>query len=492
MRHSALERYEGQVPSPFAVYRPANIFGGGSIVPASWGIAHYSPGAALEAERDELLAEEAGIIRAIEAAGGKRTDEQAARLLAIDARFEGGDGKPGLKAEIAAETRRRERARTEPSIDDQATAEATFDRLAAVPDPPTPFESFGDFLSAVRTSTIAAKRGGRADDRLLSIQEWNATLAATQGANETVGSEGGFLVQTDIVNDLRNRVYETGILARRAKRIPVGPNSNGIKINVVDETSRATGSRWGGVRVYRAAEGDAATKSKPKFKRWEMELEKLIGLFYATDEILQDTTALTAVATDAFIEEFAFTVDDEMIRGTGVAQMLGILNAPALVSVAKEVGQAADTVLAENVENMFARMSPRSLASAEWFINQAIWPQIFRLAHVIGTGGVALYVPANGLSQAPFGTLLGRPIIPLEQCSAPGDVGDIVFADWNEYGVIDKGGIKTASSMHVEFLTDQEVFRWTLRNNGRPRWTSSITPYKGTDTISPFIVLQAR
>ncbi len=490
MRDIPFGLYAGHVPIPTAVYRPGNAPFAPVAAPAL-GIAHLSPLAILEQERDDLLDEEAAIIRAIEAAGGKRTDEQAARLLAIDARIEGGDGKPGLKAEIAAEKRRRERARTEPAADERA-AEIVAARIDAMPDPPTPFDSFGDFLAAVRVSAINAKRGVAADERLLAIQEWQRSFTAIQGANETVGSDGGFLVQTDIVNDLRQRVYDTGILARRCRRIPVGPNANGIKINVVDETSRATGSRWGGVRVYRVSEGDAATKSRPKFKRWEMELEKLIGLFYATDEILQDTTALTAVASDAFIEEFAFKVDDEAIRGTGAGEMLGILNAPALVTVSKEVGQPADTVLAENVENMWARMSPRSLAAAEWFINQSVWPQIFRLAHVIGTGGVPLYIPANGMSQAPFGTLLGRPVIPLEQASALGDLGDVIFADWSEYGVIDKGGVKTASSIHVEFLTDQEVFRWTLRNNGRPRWTSSITPFKGTDTISPFVALQAR
>jgi HK97 family phage major capsid protein len=485
------ERFAGQVPIPAAIYRPVRVFGSDISPRETFGIGYYSLGAILDQEADGLRREETTIIAAIETAGGKRTDEQAERLAAIDARWGDPANGKGLTAEMAAEKRRVDRERLAPAATERAE-EQMLDAAAGLPEPPTPFADLGEFMTTVRTSTIRAKQGAKADDRLLSIQNWHQTLAATQGANETVGSDGGYFVQTDISNDLQRRVYETGLLSRRARRIPVGPNANGIKINVVDERSRATGSRWGGVQVYRASEGDAATKSKPKFRQFEMSLEKLIGLFYATDEILQDTTALTAVAGEAFIDEFAFRVDDEMVRGTGAGQMLGILGADALVTVNAEAGQVADTVILENIEGMWTRMSPRSLASAEWFINQGLWPQIFALARIIGTGGVPVYIPAGGLSAAPFGTILGRPVVPVEQASAPGDLGDITFVDWSEYGVIDKGGVKTASSIHVEFLTDQEVFRWTLRNNGRPRWQTSLEPYKGSGTVSPFVALQAR
>lgn len=449
----------------------------------------------LQAEANDLEQERDAIIAAAEsraANGGAKgfTDDERARLEAVRTRLAAIDTDTAiLEAERATRV-------TAPTVPADAVAAVAAAGTPASDAAPTPFATLGEFLHTVRSSTIRAKKGGTADPRLVQIQEWGDRQlqrdAAVQGASETIGSDGGFLVQTDISNRLLDRIHEVGILARRVRRLPVGANSNGIKINVVDETSRATGSRWGGVQVYRAAEGDAATKSKPKFKQLEMSLQKLIGLFYATDELLGDTTLLTAVAEQAFTEEFAFKTDDEIFRGTGAGEMLGVLNAAATVSVAKEAGQAADTVLAENVEKMYARMHARSLSRAEWFINQALWPQIFALHRVIGTSGVPLYIPAGGLSQAPFGTLLGRPVNPIEHASAPGDVGDISFLDLDQYVVIDKGGVSRASSIHVEFLTDQEVFRWTVRNNGQPGWTSALTPYKGSDTVSPFITLAAR
>jgi HK97 family phage major capsid protein len=105
---------------------------------------------------------------------------------------------------------------------------------------------------------------------------------------------------------------------------------------------------------------------------------------------------------------------------------------------------------------------------------------------------VPLFIPTGALGDAPGGTILGRPVVEIEQASAPGDVGDVSFVDMAEYLRLAKGGIQRASSIHVEFLTDQEVFRWILRTNGAPGWKSAITPYKGSFTKSPFVALAAR
>jgi len=55
-----------------------------------------------------------------------------------------------------------------------------------------------------------------------------------------------------------------------------------------------------------------------------------------------------------------------------------------------------------------------------------------------------------------------------------------------------KGGMQADSSIHVAFLTGEQAFRFTLRLDGQPFWKSPLTPYKGTTTVSPFVVLQNR
>ena len=338
------------------------------------------------------------------------------------------------------------------------------------------FSSFGEQLMAAYR---AAMPGGKVDERL--------STRAASGLNETTPSDGGFLVQQDFVTELLKRTYETGILASKVKKIPISTNANGMKINAIDEDSRANGSRWGGVQTYWEGEADEITASKPKFRQMELSLKKLTGLCYATDELLQDAAALEAVIRQAFAEEFGFKIDDAILSGSGEGEPLGILNSGAIVTVAKEASQT-DTITVENLIKMWNRLWSRSRANAVWYINQELEPYLYTLK----IGDKPVYIPAGGLSEKPYGTLFGRPVVPIEQCSAAGEVGDIILADIGQYLLIDKGGIKSASSIHVRFLYDENVFRFIYRVDGKPIWTKTLTPYKGSATVSPFVTLAKR
>lgn len=338
------------------------------------------------------------------------------------------------------------------------------------------FASFGEQLMAAYR---AAMPGGKVDERL--------STRAASGLNETTPSDGGFLVQQDFVTELLKRTYETGILASKVKKIPISTNANGMKINAIDEDSRANGSRWGGVQTYWEGEADELTASKPKFRQMELSLKKLTGLCYATDELLQDAAALEAVIRQAFAEEFGFKIDDAILSGSGEGEPLGILNSGAIVTVAKEASQT-DIITVENLIKMWNRLWSRSRANAVWYINQELEPYLYTLK----IGDKPVYIPAGGLSEKPYGTLFGRPVVPIEQCSAAGEVGDIILADIGQYLLIDKGGVKSASSIHVRFLYDENVFRFIYRVDGKPIWTKPLTPYKGSATVSPFVTLAKR
>ena len=342
------------------------------------------------------------------------------------------------------------------------------------------FRTIGEQMFAVMR---AGQPGGHVDPRLYNT--------AAKELTETVPSDGGFLVQTDFSNELLNEVFQTGVLASRCRRIQISGNANSMKMNGVDETSRAS-TRSGGIVAYWKAEADEKTKSKPKFRQIELSLKKLIGLCYATDELLADASALEGFIRQAFVAEFGFKLDDAIINGTGAGQPLGILNAGCLVSVAKETGQLADTIVWENVVKMYARLFATSRPNAVWLINQAAEPQLMQMSMAVGTGGVPVYLPAGGASASPYATLFGRPIIPIEQCAALGDAGDILFADLGGYILAEKGGIQSDMSIHVQFVYDESVFRFVMRVDGQPVRASALTPYKGSDTLSHFVALAAR
>lgn len=343
------------------------------------------------------------------------------------------------------------------------------------------FRSLGEQLQAVANFYT----GRSQDSRLLEMR-------AASGLNEGNPAEGGFLVQTDFTNELLRQTYETNEIPNRCRRIPISGVSNSFSMNVVDETSRATGSRWGGIQVYRTAEGNATTASKPKFARLDIKLEKMFGLCYATDENLADATQLGAIIQQGFTEEIGFKLSDEIIRGDGAGKCLGILNAPCLITVAKESGQTADTVVTENVLKMWKCRKGRGLV---WIYNQELEDQLDTLTLGIGTGGVEMRLFQPPTVAGGFGTIKGAPAIPSEVASGAGDVGDIILADLSQYLLIDKGGVQAAESIHLMFLTDENTFRFIYRVNGQPIWKSKITPYKRTDSnfyCGPFITLAAR
>lgn len=343
------------------------------------------------------------------------------------------------------------------------------------------FHSFGEQLAAVM---VAGRPGGIVDPKLFN---------AASGLSESVPSEGGFLVQTDFSTELLQQVFQTGILASRCRRIPISGNSNSIKINGIDETSRAS-SRYGGIVGYWADEAALKTDSRPKFRKIELSLKKLIGLCYATDELLDDAAALEGVIRQGFVSEFGFLIDDAILNGTGNGQPLGVMNSGCLVTIGKESGQAKETIVAENIIKMYSRIFAPSIGNSVWLVNQNTLPQLFTMSLAVGTGGSPIFMPAGGLSQSPYNTILGRPVLPIEQCQTLGTSGDILFVDLGGYILAEKGDIQSDMSIHVRFLYDESVFRFVLRVDGQPVRASALTPYKGGSsyTQSHFVTLETR
>lgn len=345
---------------------------------------------------------------------------------------------------------------------------------------PGQYSSFGEFLSLVHEAGIP---GHQTDQRL---------FAGPSGMGEGIPSEGGFLLEQSYSRELLDKVFEGGQILSRVRRITVAPSGNSVKLPIVAETSRATGSRWGGIQVYRVAESDQKTASKPKIGALEVNLKKLAGLCYVSDELLEDAALLETICQEGFRQEFEFTLEDEIIRGDGAGQMLGILNAPALITVAKETGQEAKTLVFENIVKMYARLPAPSKQNAVWLINQDVEPQLFTMGIVVGVGGTPAFLPAGAWSGTPFNTIFGRPVLPVEYCETLGAKGDIILADFSQYLLAEKGVLRAASSIHVRFLYDETAFRFVMRNDGQPIWSGPRTPYKGSDTVSPFVTLAAR
>ena len=345
------------------------------------------------------------------------------------------------------------------------------------------FKSIGDFVRSGLQGHGTHQFGERLEKHL-------GITKAIQGMSDAVGADGGFTVIPEFSTQIYEKVYANDLLTR-TDNYTVGGNSMTFMAN--SETSRANGSRHGGLRGYWTAEGGTITASNPGFRELQLKLQKVAVVVYLTDELLADTgVALEQYIARKAAEEFNFLIGDALVNGTGAGQPQGILGSPALVSVAKETGQLAATLEEANIAKMWARMWAPSRSGAVWFINQDVEPQLLTMSRGIGTAGVPVYLPPGGISGAPYATIYGRPVIATEFNATLGTQGDVILADLGQYITITKGGIAQAQSMHVEFLTDQTALRFIMRINGQTWENSPITPFKGTATQSSFVTLDTR
>ena len=318
--------------------------------------------------------------------------------------------------------------------------------------------------------------------------------ASSTGLVEGEDEYGGFLIPPEFRNELMLAVEQKNEILALTTSVPMAATMLKIPyVNGFDESGHLV---YGGIQWKWLDEIATKTETRPKFGRITMELKKIAGLAYASDEILTDSPiSMENILKNGFRDGLNFALNNVFIRGTGAGTPLGILNSPCLVSVGKEDGQLANTILFENIVKMFARLHDTS--NAVWVANQNTLPQLVAMAISVGTGGAPVWLPGNSIAGQPHDTLMGIPIIWSKHASTLGSVGDIILCDWSQYLVGQKAGQGVQgqfdTSIHLKFDADQTCFRFVFRIDGQPWWPSPLTPPQATsDTLSPFVALAVR
>lgn len=434
------------------------------------------------------------------AAGRDLNDEELGRLEALTAEAE------KLQAQIAAADRqasararaaavataagasagRRLPAGAPPATAPEGTVVAT---PASVRDPRRGFASVAEFGAQVRllsnpaTSAIAAR-----DERIGGL------LAAASGANMGTPSDGSVLMppafSTAIWDGMRTLPNS---LVPYCDQLTIDPGVQKLTIPALAESSRANGSRWGGLRGYWRAEADQYQGTKLKLRELTVEPRELYVFCYVTDQLLAGAgSALEQLLTTGAAEEISFLLNDAILNGSGVGMPRGVFGHASTVVVAKEGGQAADTVVKANIDKMWARNHARWRSGAIWIANQDVEPELENLSQVVGTGGVPVYLPPGGITEAPNARLKGRPVVTTEWSATLGDLGDIALVNLKAYLLALRGGVDQAVSMHLRFDYGETAFRFRFEADGQPWPNKPLTPFKGASTLSPFVMLAER
>ena len=344
-----------------------------------------------------------------------------------------------------------------------------------------PFATLGEQLKAI----YDARKTGVVDDRLVKVN--NAAL----GANETTGADGGFLIQTDFALQIMESAVQSSPLLNRLDRYTCSNPANAMRWISVDETD-VSNSVFGGVQMYWAAEAATVAASKPKFKEMKLDLEKMMGFAFCTDEMLQDASFMSGFFGNAFTLAGERLLTEGVISGDGQGKPLGIINSAALITVDAEADQAAASFVGKNAIKMQARAMPRHRDRLVWLMHPDAEEQLPELHIASGNAAKFLWNPEGGLGNFDTQRVLGKPVLFEDSCAALGTKGDIMLVDPFQYILLTKGVARQDWSIHVEFLTDQNCFRMVYRCNGTPKVTAPLTIKNSTKTRSPFVALADR
>lgn len=314
----------------------------------------------------------------------------------------------------------------------------------------------------------------------------NVLKNAAASSGEPAG--GGFLVPEEFRAELLQLSLEEGVVRGRARVIPM--STSRVVLPMVDSTSHVS-NVFGGVQAYWTPESGQMTDVAADFGRVTLDSWKLTAYSHVPNELISDS----AISFEAFIRAtfpraLAYFEDVAFISGTGAAQPLGFLNAPAAVTVAKESGQAANTIVWENIVKMYSRMLPQSLNNAVWIVSPDTFPELATMALSVGTGGGPIWLN-NGVSGPPA-TILGRPVVISEKVNTLGTAGDINFVDLSYYLIGDRQALTVSSSEHYRFQNGETAFRFVSRVDGRPWIQNALTPRNAGATLSPFVKLATR
>jgi HK97 family phage major capsid protein len=422
--------------------------------------------AELKKRLDALKAEGTKIVEAAERSDDGLTDEQDARLQAIE------DEITDVKAEIDKAERLKEARRTMLSSTSLGGGNSVGDQAS---DPAAGFKDLGEFATAVHGAIAATKYGGSVDERLVAVSN----------SHEGGGTSGeGYALPPQF----RDEVWELALgfdeFGPLIDEEPTGARE--VKLGVDESTP------WGatGVKAYWRSEGTQMTPTKLASEGRSVPLHEMYCMALATEELLEDAVRLRNRLTNKAAQAIAWKKNLAIIEGTGVGQPLGWFKSGALLTIPKESGQAADTITAANVMRMFARLQRIPGDSPFWMVNQDCLPQLMTMT----IGDKPIWLPPSGdLTAAPGGFLLGLPVRFSEFAKTLGDKGDIqLISPKGYYGVRRAAGLKFASSIHLYFDYNTEAFRWVFRYGGQPHLSAPVSPANGTATKSHFVTLAER
>ena len=341
------------------------------------------------------------------------------------------------------------------------------------------------------------------------------------GVETYLGSPGG--LGSTIFPGFTPEVYDR----RRPRVSPAGlvdwwPVKNReFNFPTVQETSRVTGSRWGGITSkWGLGETVLPAAADASVANIAFVQNRLLIYTTVTRDIWEDSDRLERWLNVIALGEIRFAIDSAIVNGI-LGGPIGIITSPCTVTVSKGA-TGSSSISSINIDAMWSAMYAGSRENCVWMCNDDTLQKIDQLGSSASRSQWAEtpyigYVPAGRYGQ-PFPTLKGRPIIACEACPVIGNPGDLICWDPTDYiftylraatgGIsiavdvppakhatamigMPEGSVQRLISDQVLFTTDELAILWKFRGDGKFLWNTTMTNLNGA-TVGPAAIIAQR
>ena len=339
------------------------------------------------------------------------------------------------------------------------------------------FRNFGEFGTEVFRAARAINNGvgHMVDPRLTNV---------TTGSSGNSDADGGFALPPDFREEIQRIITGENTLYGSTDNYDTERNE------ITFPKDETTPWNTTGIQMQWKTELAQAAQRKVVLKDHKIPLHNAIVLAPVSDELLDDAPAVGSYLQRKAPEVIDFGLTDALMNGDGSGKPEGVLQAAAGIEIAKETGQAADTIVFDNVVKMFSRLPQRFWRGARWQAPQTALAQLLKLKF---DDDSPVFLQNNNVAGAPFQTLMGLPLTFTEAAPALGDAGDLSLVGWQQYSTGQKvGGIRAAMSIHLFFDWMATAFRFNIRMGGVNWLDAAYLSNDGATTYSNIIKLAAR
>jgi HK97 family phage major capsid protein len=318
---------------------------------------------------------------------------------------------------------------------------------------------FNGFLKAVRERDSAAIKSYYSRDEI--------KLA------ESTGAGGGYTIPEQFMATILGVMQQNSPIVNAVTTTPVNaPSGKMPSLDLFAAPTAGVGDTAAAGRVTAAtrAESGQYTSTDARFQQisWDVS-DAVSGIIPVTREFRQDAPFdLNSLMTVLIGNAAAAKLEYYILRGTGVGQPLGILNAPAKVDVTPATNNLFAMADASNMLARFKRFGDR--AQCMWVHHASLQPDLDAIA-AAGGSTVTFVTPTSDV----YPPLRGYRLVESEHVAQADASGCIVLVDLSAYMLFTLGGLYIEFDEYYDFDNGLSAWRFGQRLDGKPWLKSAIT-----------------